>query len=82
MDLTEVVFASSEPQLSHGFYERRTLDITDSTTEFYYAYVWLFICIVHTDLCNPFNPILNSVREMGNNPVQSSQGNHLFSLAL
>jgi hypothetical protein len=73
MNLTEVVPTSPPPQLSHGFDEWRTFDVTNSTTQFDNAYVWLFVCVVHWDLCYSLNPILDGIGDMWHNLDRLSQ---------
>lgn len=66
MYLNEVVSAGSGPQLSHGFNERCAFDIADCTSKFNYANIRLFIGIIDGNLCDSFDPILNSIRKVRN----------------
>jgi len=65
MDLHEVCFANSSPQLSKSFYERSGFDVSDGSPKLNDTNFWCLIGIINRYYGNSLNPILDGVREMG-----------------
>lgn len=61
MDLYEVVFSSTSPHLSHGFYEWCTLDVSNGTSKLYNTGIRLFVGVVDWDFRNFLDPVLDCV---------------------
>lgn len=61
----KVLVTDSELELSHGFDERSTLDITDCTTEFDDAHVGDFAGFINGHLGDSADPVLDGVSEVG-----------------
>ena len=64
MDMHKVVAPSSSSQLSHGFNEGCTLNITHSSTKFNNADVRLLFRVVHGYSRDSFYPILDGICDM------------------
>ena len=73
MNLQKVSLSSTSFQLSHSLNERRTLNISNSTSQLNDTNIWLLICIIDRDPCNSLNPVLNCVRKMRDNLDSLSQ---------
>ena len=67
MDLQEVALPCSSSELSHGFNEGCTLDIAHCASQFNDTNIGLLLRVVHRNLRNSLDPILNRIRQMGYN---------------
>jgi len=67
MDLQEIILSRPPLQLSHSLDKRRTLDISDSTSQLNNAHIRGLIGIVDWDTCYALDPILNRVGQVGHN---------------
>lgn len=67
MNLQEIALSSTSLQLPHCLNERRTLDITNRTSQLDYTHIRRLISVIDWNLCNPLNPILNCVCKMRHN---------------
>ena len=65
MNLQEVVLPGSSSQLGHGLDERHALDIADGATQLNDAHIRLFAGVVDGYPCHSFNPVLDSVGDVG-----------------
>lgn len=66
VDLHEVVSSGAHSELSHGLDEGHALNVSHSTTQLDDTHIRLFASVVHRDLCNSFNPVLDGVDNVGN----------------
>lgn len=73
MNLQEVAFSSSSLQLSHGFDEWGTLNVSNSTTQLNDANIRCLLCIVDWDPRNSLDPILNGIGQMWHNLYSLSE---------
>ena len=64
MNLEEISFSSSSPQLSHSLDKGRALDIPNCASQLDYAHIGAFFRIVNRNSCHSLNPILHGIREM------------------
>lgn len=67
MNLQKVPLPGTSLQLTHGFNEGSTLNITNRTTQFNNAYICALICIINRNSRNSLNPVLDCVCEMRHN---------------
>lgn len=64
MDLQEIVLSCPSLQLSHSLDKRRTLDISDSSSQLNNAHIRRLIGIIDGDACYTLDPILNRIGQM------------------
>jgi GTP1/Obg family GTP-binding protein len=64
MNLQKVSFANTSSQLSHALNEWRTLNITHCASQLNDTHIGRFVRVIHGDLSNSLDPILNGVRQV------------------
>lgn len=67
MDLKEVIFTSSSPQLAHSFDERSAFDISYSPPQLDDADIRFLLRIVHRNPGYPVDPVLNGIGKVRDN---------------
>jgi hypothetical protein len=67
MNLEEIAFPSSPLQLSHSLDERRALDVTDCASQLNDTHIRRLLRVIDGDSGNPFNPVLDCIRQVWNN---------------
>lgn len=65
LDLKEVVLANSSLELSHGLNEWCALDVSNSTAQFDDTDIRLPSRLIHRNLGDLLNPVLDFIRQMG-----------------
>jgi hypothetical protein len=66
MDLEEVILSSSASELAHSLDKRRTLDITNRSSQLNDAHIWRLIGIIDWNLRDTLNPVLDGICQMWN----------------
>jgi hypothetical protein len=64
MNLHEIIFPSSSPQLAHRLNERHALDISHRPAQFDYTHVRLLACIVHWYARHLLDPVLYRIGDV------------------
>lgn len=65
MDLHEVVLPRTSSQLAHRLDKGHALDIANGTTQLYYADIGLLARVIDRDACNPLDPLLDCICNVG-----------------
>lgn len=65
MDLEEVIFSGPASQLTHRLNEGRALNISHGSAQLNDAHIRCLVRVVDRDACDALNPVLDRVRQVG-----------------